>query len=364
LTVKLFGQLDPIYKKKEGDMHRRLSISSLILGILYLLIFLTPRLLSAAPPTGSPLTPEWIKYNEQAETKNLPRLSYLVTCKKITGPKKSKEPEEITDTFSLKDRMACVYVRWSDVSGSPVCTLRIYDPRGVLFKEWERTFKRKKPVWNQWFRHWIKDAPASKLPGKWTAEILMDGVLAARKEFVIGDTNVQYKQISYDKNVSAISVFPFVPAGDRGKMFDYEAPTLIAQMMSIDYPDHRVILPSEIDNEITVPTHVKIEEFVNDTINSKVLDDLITKYNINLFIAGSARAYGRTTRGEKFTVKFDIFIIDGKSKAVAKKFDKSWSPVRDYKDARDLLILHACSSVYKTLMKKAKDDIEKILTKK
>jgi hypothetical protein len=345
-------------------MYRRLSITSLILGILCLLTFLTPKSPGAAPPTGSPLTPEWIKYNEQAETKNLPRLSYLVTCKKVTGPKKSKEPEEITDTFSLKDKMACVYVRWSNVSGSPVCTLRIYDPRGVLFKEWERTFKRKKPVWNQWFRHWIKDAPASKLPGKWTAEILMDGVLAARKEFVIGDTNAQYKQISYDKNVPAVTVFPFIPEGDRGKMFDYEAATLIAQLISIDYPDYRVILPSRIDNEITVPTHVKINDFVNDTINSKVLDELITKHNINLFIAGSARADSRTIRGDRFTVEFDIFIIDGKSKAVVKQIHKTWSPTRDYKGEKALFILHACGSTYKTLMKKAKDDIEEILTQK
>lgn len=345
-------------------MYRRLSITSLILGIICLLTFLAPKSPRAAPPTGSPLTPEWIKYNEQAEMKNLPRLSYLVTCKKVTGPKKSKEPEEITDTFSLKDKMACVYVRWSNVSGSPVCTLRIYDPRGVLFKEWERTFKRKRPVWNQWFRHWIKDAPASKLPGKWTAEILMDGVLAARKEFVIGDTNAQYKQISYDKNVPAVTVFPFIPEGDRGKMFDYEAATLIAQLISIDYPDYRVILPSRIDNEITVPTHVKINDFVNDTINSKVLDELITKHNINLFIAGSARADSRTIRGDRFTVEFDIFIIDGKSKAVVKQIHKTWSPTRDYKGERALFILHACGSTYKTLMKKAKDDIEEILTQK
>ena len=346
-------------------MYRNSSITSLILGIFCLLTFLTPKSPSAAPPTGSPLTPEWIKYNEQAETKNLPRLTYLVTCKRITGPKKSKEPKEITDNFSLKDRMACVYVRWSNVLGSPVCILRIYDPRGVLFKEWERTFKGKKPAWNQWFRHWIKDAPASKLPGKWTAEIFMDGVLAVRKEFVIGETNVQYKQISYGKNVSAVSVFPFVPEGAGGKMFDYEAPTFIAQMMSIDYPDYRVILPSEIDNEITVPAHVKIEDFVNDTINSKVLDDLISKHNINLFIAGSARAERRMHRkAETFTVEFDIFIIDGKSKSVVKQFHTTWSPIRAYKREKDLLILHACGSVYKMLMKKAKDDIEKILTPK
>lgn len=345
-------------------MYRRLSIISLILGIFCLLTFLTPKSPSAAPPTGSPLTPEWIKYNEQAETKNLPRLTYLVTCKSVTGPEKAKEPKEITDNFSLKDSMACVYVRWSNVLGSPVCTLRIYDPRGVLFIEWERTFKGEKPAWNQWFRHWIKDAPASKLPGKWTAEIFMDGVLAARKEFVIGDTNVQYKQISYGKNVSAVSVFPFVSEGAGGKMFDYEAPTLIAQMMSIDYPDYRVILPSEIDNEITVPAHVKIEDFVNDTINSKVLDDLISKHNINLFIAGSARAEMKKHRREKFAVEFDIFIIDGKSKSVVKQFHTTWLPIRKYKLEKELLILHACSSVYETLMKKAKDDIEKILTPK
>ena len=57
--------------------------------------------------------------------------------------------------------------------------------------------------------------------------------------------------------------------------------------------------------------------------------------------------------------------IDVKSKAVVKQFRATWQSSRPYrKGEKYLYILHACKSVYKTLMNKAKHDIEKILTKK
>lgn len=345
-------------------MLRKSFMLNLILGTLCIFSFIITKTGNALPPTGSQLTPEWIQYNKQATEKNLPKLTYMVTCKEVTGQKQSKEPREITDNFLLNDIKACVYLRWRNVLGSPVSTFKIYDPRGVLFQEWERTFKLKKPRWNQWFPLFIKDAPTSKLPGKWTAEILMDGVLAARKEFVIGDANVQYKQITLGKDAPAVGVFPFIAKEERGKWFDMELPNFIAQMMTIDYPDYRVILPRTIYKEIAIPNEAKIEDFVNDTISSRVFDDLVANNNINLCIAGSALCRRRSSLSEPHSAYFDIFIIDVKSKAVVKQFRATWHSVRPYKDEKYLYILHACKSAYKTLMKKAKHDIEKILTKK
>ena len=54
------------------------------------------------PATGSPMTPEWKQYNDEAETKGAPLLKYVVTAKEMTQTKE-REPAQIQDSFSLTD---------------------------------------------------------------------------------------------------------------------------------------------------------------------------------------------------------------------------------------------------------------------
>jgi hypothetical protein len=46
------------------------------------------------PATGSPMTPEWKQYNEEAETKDAPLLKYVVTAKEMTRTKE-RAPSQI-----------------------------------------------------------------------------------------------------------------------------------------------------------------------------------------------------------------------------------------------------------------------------
>ncbi len=148
------------------------------------------------------------------------------------------------------------------------------------------------------------------------------------------------------------------------RLLQYHRQCRYAWRKTHPYPDYRVILPRTIYKEIAIPNEAKIEDFVKDTINSKVFDDMVTNHNIKLCIAGSALCRRKSSQSDPHSAYFDIFIIDVKSKAVVKQFRATWYSSRPYKGEKYLYILNACKSAYKTLMKKAKHDIEKILTKK
>jgi len=310
------------------------------------------------PPTGIPQTSEWIAYNDQAETNNAPKLVYLVTCEKL-AKSKPRKPLKITDHFSLTDKKAYIYTRWTNVFGPHVFKLKNYDPRGVLFGEWETSYTYAGPNWNVWASKRIKDAPSSRLPGEWTTEIYMDGILAARKKTVIGHTNVRYKKISLGKEVPAVGVIRFVPKGEKGKRFDYELPNFIARMMTIDYPNYRVIMPWEIRKEIEIPNDVKLENYINSLMNTHLFSDFVTDHNINLLIAGSA--YDGGQYGER--KRFEVYIIDVKSRVIAKHFKTTWTS-KKARHGVDGIIIYSCNKVYRVMMEEAKYDIERILAKK
>lgn len=292
-------------------MLRGLPTIYLILTTLFIMSCEATRTGTILPPTGSPQTSEWIAYNDQAQTNNTPKLIYFVTCKKLAKSKPTK-PLKITDHFSLTDKKAYIYTRWTNVFGPHVFKVKNYDPRGVLFGEWEVNYTFAGPNWYLWAPMSIKDAPASRLPGEWTTEIYMDGILAARKKTVIGHTNVRYKKTSLVKEVPAVGVIKFVPKGERGKRFDNELPNFIAQMMTIDYPNYRVIMPWEIRKEIEIPNDVKLEDYINSLMNTHLFSDFVTDHNINLLIAGSA--YDGGQYGER--KRFEVYIIDVKSRAI------------------------------------------------
>ena len=58
--------------------------------------------------------------------------------------------------------------------------------------------------------------------------------------------------------------------------------------------------------------------------------------------------------------RFEIFIIDAKSKVIAKHFSTYWISTEA---TTGEVILPSCNKVYKTIKKKAKHDIERILRK-
>ena len=342
-------------------MLRKMFVVSLVVTTLSIVSSVATEAETNIPVTGSALTPEWKKYNEQAEAQKAPKLLYVVTCKKMTKAKgKADKPKKITDNFKLKDKKLYVYTNWTNVFGPHTYSLKVYDPRKVLFYEWDCNFRHAGPGWWLWSPLFIKNAPASKLPGKWTAEISMDGILATKKEFSIGDTDVQYKQILLDKEAPAIGFSKFVVRGSSGKRFDWELPNFLARMMTVDYPNYRVLLPWTVNKDISVPPDMKIEDFVNNTINSEIFSDFVSKHNVSLFIMGSA--YDGGTFGERKS--FHVYIIDAKAKTIVRHCKTTWISKKARHDNVTDLIVSACNKVYRKMMKKAGHDIENILGRK
>jgi hypothetical protein len=197
----------------------KLMIVTLALLFFCICLFAGTESSSSPPLSGSPITPEWRAYNRKAKAEGGPILTYFVTCKDITQEKKRRLPKEITSSFSVKDHSAFFYARWKNVKASNVFIAKLYDPRGVLFMQLGPTSQRgaSRPSWNTWHGIFIRDAPASKLPGKWMLEIFMDGSLAARKELIIGRPDVQYEKIDLGKETPAIGVVRFIPKGGARK---------------------------------------------------------------------------------------------------------------------------------------------------
>ena len=197
------------------------------------------------PATGSSMTPEWKQYNEQAEAKGAPLLKYVVTAKEMT-PTKEPEPKEIQDTFSLTDDRLYVYTSWVNVKDGSKYGIRMYDPRGVLFYESDRVYRFGTEKWSLWDALYIKGWPAARVPGKWRADIFMDGILAKTKEFVIGSESRRYEQTARKDDSPTIGVYPyFVDAVRYGLTFSTNTPLLplyISQMLTIDFEAGRVVI--------------------------------------------------------------------------------------------------------------------------
>lgn len=343
-------------------MQKNISVTALILIAFFILSCVATKTATKLPLTGSPQSPEWKEYNNQAKTKDGPQLTYLVTCKELVKINSSRKPEKVTDLFSKNDKFFHVYRSWTNVQGKHISGIKIYDPRGMLYRESEITFSFKGPGWNIYSTLPIRKSAASRLPGKWKAEIFMDGELAAIKEFIIESADIELKQISWDKNTPSIGVIKFIPKGGAAKRFDYEMPEFIERMLSVDYPNYRKVGVWEINKSINIPPTIELKNYIPELLNSDMFAELVNKHKIKLFIAGSAYDGGMYNEDKIFK----IYIIDAKSKTIAKQLTIRWSSSHYGvgADSSYEITINSCNKVYKTIIAEAKHEIESILHQK
>ena len=337
-------------------MSKRIILIAFFLQMVVALSCATNKNPSTEPLSGSEMTTEWINFNKQADINNTPKLVYLATCRKVIEPNGIAKTDDITSHFSLKDEKFYVFTRWSNVFDKHLFKLKVLDPRGVLFKEWDSLYSYNGPGWNLWSYIFIRNAPAARLPGKWTAEIYMDNRMAAKKEFYLGNNNTLYEKIAFDSKTPAIAVARFQYTGNGGKRFSWRMPDYIARMLSIDYPECKVVLPSEVMRYCSLSNIDNLEGYIKNIAQSPLLDDLIERYNIELLILGSIN--DDAIVGE--TKIFKTYIIDTKNKAVLNKTTTYWSSLHTYKDNFSQLILYGSSLVYDKTIKEGKRYFDKL----
>lgn len=268
------------------------------------------------PLTGSPTTLEWTKYNTQAELKGVPLLMYAVTAKELARTK-PEEPRRIQDTFSVEDERVYVYTRWTNIRGRPRYHIRIYDPRDSVFYEGESEYSFGTGLWNIWNVLRVKGWPASRLPGKWRAEILMNDSLALRKEFVIGSTVQRYEPRVVKEEAPTIGVHPyFVDAETSHRDNSTLLPLYISQMLMVEFDKYRVVTPFQLRREMVRPV-AKFAEYGNLIMRelkspTSQWNRVASKYKMDLLIAGAVYDSAQYEYEKKAT----IYLIDTKTKAI------------------------------------------------
>jgi hypothetical protein len=224
----------------------------------------------------------------------------------------------------------------------------------------------------------IRDAPASKLPGKWKLELFMNRRLAVSKEIIIGDPSAKYEKIDLGKDSPAIGVVRFIPKGGERKQFaswnlargdktnwlSWNAAIWLAQMFCVEYPSCRVIGPRAIERQITLPTIMELDVFTESLLKSQTFAEMVDNENISLVVLGSL--YRASRKGERTT--YEIAIVDSKSKKVVKRLKTYWKLDRDYKEQPGQkqsgeYVSHQCKKVYKEIMENANKEIISILQK-
>jgi hypothetical protein len=265
------------------------------------------------PATGSPMTPEWKQYNDQAETKGAPLLKYVVTAKEMTQTKQ-REPAQLQDSFSPTDDQLYVYTSWINVRDRPRYGIKIYDPRGVQFYERESVYQFGSERWNLWDNLYVKGWPAARVPGKWRAEIIMNGILAKTKEFYIGADTRRYDQQTRKADGLAIGVYPFfADASVKGLIFRINTPLLplyLSQMLTIDFENRRVVMPFQLRKDLADPK-IKYEDVKNFLMQELKSPDsewnaMVKKHKVDFVITG--KVYDATTYDEE--KEATIYLID------------------------------------------------------
>ena len=269
------------------------------------------------PATGSAVTPEWKQYNAEADTKGAPLLKYVVTAKAMTQTKE-REPAQIQDMFSLTDNELYVYTSWINVKDGSKYSIRIYDPRGVLFDDAERVYRFGTERWNLWDSLHVKGWAAARVPGKWRADVLMNGTLATTKEFYIGSDARRHEPSPSKESGRTIGVYPyFVDTEDRigttVRDNSFRLPLYLAQMLTLDFEPQRVVMPFELRRTIVNPKtkYDGVRGFLNQELKAgeSEWNAMVKKHNLDLVIAG--RVYDRATyRDEK---EATIYLVESRT---------------------------------------------------
>jgi hypothetical protein len=306
------------------------------------------------PLTGSPMTPEWVEYNKQAEQEGKPLLMYVVTAKELSRTR-PEEPKDIQDTFSLEDERVYIYTRWTNIKGRPRYHLKIYDPRGSVFHEAARAYRFGTERWNLWDTLYIKGWAAARLPGKWRAEIYMDDSLAMRKEFVIGPETHRYEPRVIKADAPTIGVHPyFVDSETSHRDNSTLLPLYISQMLMFDFDKYRVVMPFLLREAMVRPVAkfdnygslIRQELKASDSQWSKVGE----KYKLHFIIAGAVYDTAAFEQDKKAI----IYLTNSKTKDI-KEIKASYKSHRAH-DRTDLQVrANFYQEIYDQIVKQGAD---------
>jgi hypothetical protein len=235
---------------------------------------------------------------------------------------KTKEPEptQIQDSFALTDDQLYVYTSWINVRERPRYTIKIYDPRGVQFHERESVYRFSSEKWNHWDNLYVKGWAASRVPGKWRAEILMNGILAKTKEFYIGADARRYEQSTRKESGSSIGVYPyFVDASVKGLSFRSNTPQLplyLSQMLTIDFDSRRVVMPFQLRKDLADPKvkYDDVKAFLAQELKTpdSEWNRMMKKHHLDFVITG--RVYDAMTFDEEKEATIDM--VDAAAKSI------------------------------------------------
>lgn len=310
------------------------------------------------PVTGSPITPEWAEYNKQAEIKGAPLLMYAVTAKELSQTTKPEEPRQIQDTFSLEDERLYVYTRWSNVHAKPRYEVKFYDPRGSLFLEWDRAYTFATGIWNVWTFLRIKGWPATRLPGKWRAEIFMDDSLALRNEFVIGSETHRYEQTVLRADAPTIGVHPyFIDAETSGRENSTLLPLYISQMLMVDFDKYRVVTPFQLRREIGRPVakYAAYGSVIREELRSPYSQwiSVAQKYKMDLLIAGAV--HDPATLGEQ--KEATVYLISTRTRE-AKEIKAFYTSRRAFDRTGGEVIANFYQEIYNQIVKQGAEALK------
>ena len=342
----------------------KLALFSVLLLLLSGLVFSSGCAVETAskpqavlPATGSSMTPEWKEYNRQAEAKDAPLLKYVVTAKSIT-PTSPRQPKEIQDNFAPQDERLYVFSKWVNVQGRPIYKIKIYDPRGILFRERTSAYRHGTGKWVLWNTLYIRGWAAARLPGKWKALIYMNDLLAKTKEFAIGSKSYRYDQKVGKGGSKRIGVYPyFVNADPSSTRHTTRFPLYISQMLTVDIDDSQVIMSWQLQKEVTRPIlkYKQVRDYFSRELNSpdSELNGLIKKHNLDLLITG--RVFDTGTYGEE--KEATLYLINTNSKQI-REIISSFTSHRGWERTGLQVRANLYKSVYNDILKEVVKELK------
>lgn len=345
------------------------SISSIL---LLLFVMAAPAIQASDQPASFPKGDHhWQQYNRKAAQTNAPLLSYFSLCKDLKYKKKLDGPVDETDTFSTDDKQFYFFTRWKNMDGRHHLRVAIYSPRSGLFDVRKFTFNGKGPNWKVARFYFIRNAPPSRIPGKWRCDIFMDGILAASKTFSIGDPGTQYPASHITPETPAIGVVLFEYNQSDGKpmkkKYAWRLSELIGQSLVADFPAYRIVLPSQIHHEFEITSSISLRNGIDGVLHAPLFDNLIKSNNIKLLLVGSTDLEALNgLKPPKVQTYIDnyIYLIDAKQKKlIGKVYEPYYIYFKDFKERNNETIVEMSNAVYKKFIKKSRADIEQAMAK-
>jgi hypothetical protein len=265
----------------------------------------------------------------------------------------------LTDNFLLDDNKVVIYTKWKTVNASDEYKLNIIDPRGRLFQTWKLKAREARKTWRWWYKLYIKNAPASKLPGKWYVQIYMNDKFVTKKNFIIGQSNISYEKHTLKKDSPSIMVTPFLSKGKKDGTYGFSIPILIAQNLRVEYPGLKIVDPHVVSEELaSPPKYEKPSDYIKKALVSELTHSLVKKYNVKMIITGYYKNPGKYDK----RVKYSVFIIDTESKEIKKEI-KCYIIPRSGKKW-DVFKVEGANKIYNIINEEGRNEINAILNRK